>query len=130
MYRLVDIPGGDLCARVRSVEPASCRFGLLRATLMSMPSRSVGEYGTVPIRERTMPQYSFTMHVIGIRIDNEYYEDALYNAGCTDALIVIQDGELFLDFDRQAPSYDLAVQSATHSVRQAGGRVIGVDRIS
>jgi hypothetical protein len=77
-----------------------------------------------------MPQYSFTMHVVGIRTDNEYYEDALYNAGCADALIVIQDGELFLDFDRQAPSYDSAIQSATRSVQQAGGRVIGVDRIS
>jgi hypothetical protein len=77
-----------------------------------------------------MPLYSFTLHVTDIRTDNEYYEDALYNAGCTDALVVIKDGELFLDFDRQAPSYDLAVQSATRSVQQAGGRVIGVDRIS
>ena len=77
-----------------------------------------------------MPQYSFTLHVAGIRTDNQYYEDTLYNAGCTDALVVIQDGDLFLDFDRQAPSYDLAVQSATRSVQQAGGRVIGVDRIS
>jgi hypothetical protein len=77
-----------------------------------------------------MPQYSFTLRVAGIRTDNEYYEDALYDAGCTDALVVIQDGDLFIDFDRQAPSYELAVQSATHSVQQAGGQVIGVDRIS
>ena len=77
-----------------------------------------------------MPQYSFTLHVAGIRADNEYYEDALYNAGCTDALIVTQDGELFLDFYRQASSYDMAVELATRSVQRAGGRVIGVDRIS
>jgi hypothetical protein len=77
-----------------------------------------------------MPQYSFTLHVVDIHTDNEYYEDALYNAGCADALVVIQNGELFLDFDRQAPSYDLAVQSATRAVQQAGGRIIGVDRIS
>jgi len=77
-----------------------------------------------------MPQYSFTLRVAGIKTDNEYYEDALYDAGCTDALVVIQDGDLFIDFDRQAPSYELAVQSATHSVQRAGGQVIGVDRIS
>ena len=77
-----------------------------------------------------MPQYSFTLRVAGIRTDNEYYEDDLYNAGCTDALVVTQDGELFLDFNRQAPSYDAAVQSATRSSQRADGRVIGVDRIS
>lgn len=74
--------------------------------------------------------YSFTLHVAGINPDNEYYEDALYNAGCTDALIAVIDGALFLDFSRQASSYDLAVQSATLAVERAGGRVVGVDRIS
>ena len=74
--------------------------------------------------------YSFTLHVAGLNPDNEYYEDALYNAGCTDALIAVVDGTLFLDFDREALSYDLAVQSATRAVEKAGGRVIGIDRIS
>jgi len=74
--------------------------------------------------------YSFTLHVTGISPDNEYYEDSLYNAGCTDALIAVIDGDLSLDFSRQAPSYDLAVQSATRAVEKAGGRVVDVDRIS
>lgn len=74
--------------------------------------------------------YSFTLHVDGINLDNKYYEDALYNVGCTDALIAVIDGALFLDFSRQAPSYDLAVQTAMRAVEKAGGRVTGVDRIS
>jgi hypothetical protein len=77
-----------------------------------------------------MARYSFTLHVAGLNTDNEYYEDALYNAGCTDALIAVIDGAILIDFDRQASSYDLAVQSAIRAVEKAGGQVIGVDRIA
>ena len=67
-----------------------------------------------------MARYSFTLHVAGLNTGNDYYEDALYNAGCTDALIAVVDGDVFIDFDRQAPSYDSAVQSATGG--RKGGR--------
>jgi hypothetical protein len=77
-----------------------------------------------------MARYSFTLHVAGLNTNSEYYEDALYNAGCTDALIAVVDGEVLIDFDRQAPSYDLAVKSATRAVQKAGGQVISVDRIT
>jgi hypothetical protein len=77
-----------------------------------------------------MALHSFTMHVTGINTDSEYYEDALYDAGCTDALIAVVDGDLSIDFARQAPSYDQAVKSATRAVQKAGGQVISVDRIS
>lgn len=73
--------------------------------------------------------YSFRLQVGGINPDNEYYEDALYNAGCTDALIAVINDVLFVDFIRQAPSYDLAVQSAKRAVELAGGRVLGTDPI-
>jgi hypothetical protein len=75
-----------------------------------------------------MPLYSFTIRVTGISTDHDYYEDALYNAGCTDALVAIVDGDLSIDFDRQAQSYDLPVQSATQAVQRAGGRVVAIDR--
>jgi hypothetical protein len=77
-----------------------------------------------------MARYSFTLHVAGLNTDNEYYEDALHNAGCTDALIAVIDGAILIDFDRQAPSYDLAVRSATRAVESAGGHVTSVDRIA
>lgn len=74
--------------------------------------------------------YSFTLKVTGINPNNEYYEDALHDAGCADALVAVVDGDLFLDFSRQAQSYELAVRSATDDVRKAGGLVVNVDRIS
>ena len=95
---------------------------------MHTPSRFVGVCGRARIRGNPM-RYSFTVRVAGLNTDNEFYEDALYNAGCTDALIAVIDGDVFIDFDRQAPSYDLAVQSATRAVEKAGGQVVGVERI-
>jgi hypothetical protein len=77
-----------------------------------------------------MALHSFTLHVEGISTANPHYENALFNEGCTDALITVVDGELALDFDREAPTYDLAVHSASRAVERAGGRVTGIDRIT
>lgn len=66
----------------------------------------------------------FTLQVSGI--DPEQNEDALYDAGCDDALIAVIDGTVYLDFDREAPSWDQAVESAKRDVERAGGKVVGV----
>jgi hypothetical protein len=57
------------------------------------------------------------------------YEDALYEAGCDDALVAIVDGTMLIDFDREAPDYDRAVQSAIQNVERAGGKVVAVEPI-
>jgi hypothetical protein len=78
-----------------------------------------------------MDRYSFTVEVAGISAtDENRYEERLYAAGCDDALIAVVDGVVFLDFDREAPSYEKAVESATNDVAEAGGRVIQVKRLS
>lgn len=75
-----------------------------------------------------MDTYSFTLRVEGIDTSKERYEDALYEAGCKDALVVVVDGTMYLDFDREAPSYEEAVVSAKMNVERAGGRVVGAIR--
>jgi hypothetical protein len=67
----------------------------------------------------------FTIRVSGIDLSRDY-EAALYGAGCDDALIAVIDDALYLDFDRDAPSFDLAVNSAKSDVERAGGRVVSV----
>ena len=47
-------------------------------------------------------------------------EDSLYEAGCSDALLGIQDGHVFLDFHREAPSFRIALMSAIADVECAG----------
>ena len=70
--------------------------------------------------------YSFTLKVSGIDATRDDYQDALYEAGCGDALIAVIDGALFLDFDREAPSFEEAVKTAKHDVESAGGAVVQV----
>jgi len=73
-----------------------------------------------------METYSFTLHVEGIDIRNDRYEDALIDAGCDDALIAIEDGKLILDFDREATDLQSALRSAMDCVEKAGGHVINI----
>jgi len=52
--------------------------------------------------------------------DPESFVDALYDAGCDDSLIGLgRQGQIALDFMRQAPSKDKAVRSAIESVHKA-----------
>ncbi len=67
--------------------------------------------------------HAFTLQVSGIDTTRPNYEDVLYEAGCDDALISVIDGAMFLDFEREAPSFAAAVASAQHDVTAAGGTV-------
>jgi hypothetical protein len=68
----------------------------------------------------------FTLQVTDFGADR--YEDALFEAGCDDALVALVDGVMFLDFDREAPSMGDAIESAIMNVEQAGGKVVRVGR--
>ena len=70
--------------------------------------------------------YAFTLEVSGIDIGRENYEDALFEAGCDDALIAVVNGTLFLDFHRDGLSLQDAVKSASREVELAGGKVVRV----
>ena len=70
--------------------------------------------------------YGFTIQVAGIDAKSDNYEDTLYNAGCGDALVVVLDGTIFLDFQREGVTFEKAVESASRNVEKAGGRVVEV----
>ncbi len=69
--------------------------------------------------------HAFTLRVSGIETAGNY-EDRLFDAGCNDALVAVVGGKLYLDFDRDAASFDAAVQSAQRDVERAGGHVEAV----
>ncbi len=76
-----------------------------------------------------MAQYSFTLTLTGMGRNTPGHEDALYNAGCDDALLSSYGDTLYLEFDRQAESAREAIASAIAAVEGAGiGAVVsGVD---
>lgn len=69
--------------------------------------------------------HAFTLRVSGIDPTGDY-EDRLHDAGCDDALVAVVGGTVYLDFDRDAASFDAAVRSAQQDVERAGGRVEAV----
>ncbi|TVQ08746.1 MAG: hypothetical protein EA364_15000 [Balneolaceae bacterium] len=47
-------------------------------------------------------------------------EDALFEAGCDDAILSFRNGIAYLDFDREAENLEKGVISAIHQVEQTG----------
>jgi hypothetical protein len=66
-----------------------------------------------------MNTYHFTV-LIRHAIYNDALEDALFSAGCDDALLFSTNGAVCLEFDRQAVSAKNAVQTAFEQIRSAG----------
>lgn len=64
--------------------------------------------------------FSFSLIFSGASELTEELEDAIFEAGCDDALLGIQNGAVFLDFDREAPSFRIALMSAIADVERAG----------
>lgn len=73
-----------------------------------------------------MATFSFTLHLTGVDTDRDDYEAAFYGKECDDALLSVVDGQVFLDFDRDAPSYEAAVKSAVSDVERAGAEVVDI----
>ena len=71
--------------------------------------------------------FTFTLILSGISEITDEVRDALFEAGCGDALLGVRDGIVFLDFDREGPSMATAILSAIADVRNAG---IGAEVVS
>ncbi|MFU8862207.1 MAG: hypothetical protein ACNA8K_17510 [Cyclonatronaceae bacterium] len=67
-----------------------------------------------------MKTYEFTLVLDSSGGVSDKLEDALFEAGCDDALLSFRNGIAFLDFDREADNLEKAVISAIHQVEQTG----------
>lgn len=70
--------------------------------------------------------YQFTLILKNVDEHSENLEDSLYEGGCDDALINFRNGTVFLDFDRSAISFEIAVLAAIKDVESAsiGAKVV------
>jgi len=64
--------------------------------------------------------YSFSLVLQGASELTPEIADALYEAGCDDALVGSRDGVLFAEFDREASSSARAIISAIRQIESAG----------
>jgi hypothetical protein len=70
-------------------------------------------------RNKSLKTYSFAMVLSGISGPDDTVEDALFDAGCDDAILAFRNGVAYLEFDRRASSLESAILSAVKSVARA-----------
>ena len=70
-----------------------------------------------------MTTFGFTIVLSDLQVITEEAADALYEAGCDDALPHAGDGIVGVDFDREAPTLEAAIRSAVADVKRAGFKV-------
>lgn len=81
-----------------------------------------------------MRTYQFVLIVEGADLQSDEMFDAVFEAGCDDALVGCSNGVQFVDFDREAPSAGEAVRSAIAALEGLPGvtvvRIAGADLLS
>lgn len=68
--------------------------------------------------------YQFTLILKNVNEGTANIEDSIYEAGCDDALINFRNNAVFLDFDREATSFEEAVITAIKQVESASVKAI------
>jgi hypothetical protein len=76
-----------------------------------------------------METYSFTVLIRGADVLAEEHADALFEAGCDDALFGEREGLQYADFEREAPSFAKAVSTAIAAIEMTvpGAMVVRVE---
>jgi len=83
----------------------------------------------VSIKENKMSKvYQFTLVLDGVDEKTPNLEDALFEAGCDDALINYKNGTVYLDFDREDENLEHAIISAIKAVESTslGAKIVSV----
>jgi hypothetical protein len=70
-------------------------------------------------RKKREQEYDFTLVLTGISELTPEAEDAKFEAGCDDATLSVQCGQVFATFTRSAPSLKDALLSAVSDVKNA-----------
>ena len=79
--------------------------------------------------KQVLKSYNFILVLSGLSESNDSIEDALFETGCDDALLIFRDDIPYLEFDRQATSLEKAISSAIFDVKSAaiGAKVLRVE---
>lgn len=72
--------------------------------------------------------YQFTLILDGVDDTTPGLEDALFKAGCDDALINYKNGTVYLDFDREGENLERVILSAIKDIESSdiGAKVVSV----
>lgn len=74
-----------------------------------------------------MKNHEFTVVASGFNPENDDFINRLFEAGCDDATVSVQNGVTILSFDREAVTFSSAIISALEGVTAAGGKIERVE---
>lgn len=69
----------------------------------------------------SLPKHEFTVRTAGISVMDDAVFDALFEAGCDDALVGTNPDGDYLDFVRVAPTLEDAIASARAAIESVPG---------
>lgn len=67
-----------------------------------------------------MKTFNFTVVLLNMDFNNSEHHDSLFENGCDDALVYMEDDVVFLDFTREATTQLAAESSAILNIKNAG----------
>lgn len=70
-----------------------------------------------------MKTHRLTIVASGLPVEDHAYAERLFEAGCDDATVSLQKGRCVVEFEREATSFEEALESAIHDVRAAGATI-------
>jgi len=70
-------------------------------------------------RNRRIESHSFVLVLRGVSEPDDTVEDALFEAGCDDAILAFRNGVAYLEFDRRASNSESAILSAVRNVERS-----------
>jgi hypothetical protein len=73
-----------------------------------------------PAAKVVQETHEFTLIYTGVEDLTDEFVNAMYEAGCDDALIGMRDGYFFADFGRSAPTFREALISAIEDIERSG----------
>jgi hypothetical protein len=77
-----------------------------------------------------MKVHEFSIIASGLDPEAEDFLDRFYDAGCDDATVAFQKGQIIVDFGREADSLEDAIASAISDVKKAGAMVGRVEHVA
>ncbi len=63
-------------------------------------------------KKKTQDKYRFALVLTNLTESDDLVEDALFEAGCGDAMLVLRDGVTYLEFDREGDDFESSILSA------------------
>ena len=69
--------------------------------------------------QSNLATFEFTLLVSGVSEITDSLADAMYQAGCSDALFGVHNGQVYLDFSRESDSLIKAIVTAIQDVERA-----------